>query len=182
MPIAFILLVVAAVFIVGGIKNWSITSLFTGKIVDRGGSSGPIMTDWNAYGGSSPANTPLAQNQTNIIQIAKNFLGTPYKYGGNDPPTGIDCSRFVQLVYQSVGITLPRTTFEQFKQGKTVSINDLQPGDVIFVVPTPNGPDHEGLYVGNNQVQESPQTGEVNKIVPLQTFLGDGLVGVRRYL
>lgn len=181
MPIAFILLVIGVIFVVGGIKNWSIPSLFLGKVVDRGGSSGTIgdTVSGNSSGGTS---TGLAANAANIISIAKGFLGAPYKFGGTDPTTGIDCSAFVQAVYAEVGIKLPRTTFLQFKQGTPVSINELQPGDVIFVRPTPEGPDHEGLYVGNNQVQESPTTGEVNKIVPLQSFLGDGLVGVRRYL
>lgn len=181
MPIAFILLVIGAIFVVGGIKNWSIPHLFLGQVVDRGGSAGTIQ-DTVTGSSSGGTSTGVSANPSNIIAVAKQYLGTPYKYGGNDPSIGIDCSRFVQLVYQAVGVNLPRTTFLQFKQGSPVSINELQPGDVIFVRPTPEGPDHEGLYIGNNQVQESPQTGEVNKVVPLQSFLGDGLVGVRRYL
>jgi peptidoglycan DL-endopeptidase CwlO len=181
MPIAFILLVIGVVFVAGGIKNWSIPDLLLGRVKDKGGSSGSFGSGFTgSSGGTTAGNQPA--NPSSIISIAKQYLGTPYKFGGNDPNIGIDCSRFVQLVFSSVGVTLPRTTFLQYKQGKVVSINDLQPGDVIFTRLTPEGPDHEGLYIGNNQVQESPQTGEVNKVIPLQSFLGDGLVGVRRYI
>lgn len=184
MPIALILLVIGAVFVIGGIKNYSITGLLTGKVKDRGGTSGTIGDSFSNNSGtnSGGSTATVSPTQSNVVQLAKKYLGTPYKFGGNDPNIGIDCSRFVQLVYQQVGINLPRTTFEQFGYGKSVSISDLQPGDVIFTRATPQGPDHEGLYLGNNQVQQSPHTGEVNNIVSLPVFLGDGLVGVRRFL
>ncbi len=179
MPVAFILLVIGVIFIAGGVKNWSISDLFVGKVKDRGGSSGSIAGD--SGGTTSGSTQSVSYSPSNVVQIAKKYLGTPYKFGGNDPNIGIDCSRFVQLVFSQVGITLPRTTYLQYQEGQSVSINDLQPGDVIFTRMTPQGPEHEGLYIGNNTVQESPQTGEVNKTISLQSFLSDGLVGVRRF-
>jgi len=184
MPIVLILLVLGFVFIYGGIKGDSISNLLLGSIIPN---ANPSPTSVGVGGGtaldSNPPGSPvIGTSQFSIISAASQFLGVPYKYGGNDPKIGIDCSRFVQLVYSDVGISLPRTTYAQFQLGQPVNLPDIQPGDVIFTEPSPLGPGHEGLYVGNNQVQESPHTGESNKIVPLSSFLHGGLVGIRRYL
>ncbi|HZT91251.1 MAG TPA: transglycosylase SLT domain-containing protein [Gaiellaceae bacterium] len=124
---------------------------------------------------------PAGGGGSGVVQAARAFLGVPYKYGGNDPATGLDCSSFVQHAFAKVGVNLPRTTFEQFRLGTPVPLHQIRPGDVVFTRPTAAGPDHEGLYVGNGIVQQSPHTGTVNSYIPLKAFLGDGLVGVRRY-
>lgn len=133
---------------------------------------------------AAPVGQGGSQAEGNIIDAAKSFLGTPYVYGGNNPKTGLDCSAFVQQAMAKVGITLPRTTTQQYALGQAVPLHQIQPGDVVFLEPgkgPSGGPGHEGLYIGNGQVQESPHTGTVNQIVPLNTILKDGLVGVRRY-
>lgn len=190
MTFPVILLVIAVIFIFGGVTNYKISDLFIGKLTKNpdnsgGGGNTSITTD------TPPPLTPGGKNpvlKNPVVADAKKYLGIPYKFGGNNPAIGIDCSRFVQLVFADVGIPLKRDTFSQFRQGTPVaSTADLQPGDVIFTVPTFKGPDHEGLYVGNGLVQESPHTPtgpgdiEVNKYVSLQGFLSDGLVGIRRY-
>lgn len=116
-----------------------------------------------------------------VVAAAKPFLGVPYKYGGNDPATGIDCSAFVQQTYAKVGVQLPRTTQEQFKAGVAVPLAKIQAGDVVYTEPGEAGPNHAGIYIGNGEVQESPHTGESNKVIPLKSFLTGGLVGVRRF-
>lgn len=121
---------------------------------------------------------PLAKN---IVHVAHQFLGIPYVFGGDNPSTGLDCSGFLQNVYRQMGINLPRTTFQQFRQGQAVGLHNLRPGDAVFTVPTKNGPDHVGMYVGHGMVQESPHTGTRNSVIPLKSFLGDGFVGARRY-
>jgi cell wall-associated NlpC family hydrolase len=117
-----------------------------------------------------------------VLQAADAMLGTPYVWGGNKPGQALDCSGFVQQAYKTAGINLPRTTYQQVKAGRPVKLNALQPGDAIFTIPGPKGPEHEALYIGNNQVQVSPSTGDVNKIVPLADYLKLGFVAARRYL
>lgn len=84
--------------------------------------------------------------------------GTPYKWGGNSLTGGVDCSGLVQQVYGKLGINLPRTTYEQAKRGKTVNVNDMLPGDLVFYNTgsrDPNGignMSHVAIYIGNNQV------------------------------
>lgn len=117
----------------------------------------------------------------NIVQVAHQYLGIPYVYGGDSPSSGLDCSGFLQNVYKQMGINLPRTTYQQFRQGKAVGLRNLRPGDAVFTVPTKAGPDHVGMYIGHGMVQESPHTGTKNSVIPLKAFLGDGFVGARRY-
>ena len=71
----------------------------------------------------------------NIIIEAKSFLGTPYRYGGVTR-NGIDCSAFMQQIYNVEGITLPRVSSKQAKIGQPVSRGELQKGDLIFFSTT----------------------------------------------
>lgn len=128
----------------------------------------------------SPSGVQLSGGMS-IVQAASGYLGVPYKWGGTNPSTGMDCSGFLQNVFKNVGIKIPRTTYEQVKVGQPVSLRDLQPGDAIFTEPGHAGPNHVGLYIGNGMVQESPHTGDVNRIVPLKNYLAGGFVAARRY-
>jgi probable lipoprotein NlpC len=67
-----------------------------------------------------------------VIQTAKKYLGTTYKYGGMDKK-GIDCSGLVCNSFQSVGIKLPHQSAEMSKLGISVPLEKLQPGDLIFI-------------------------------------------------
>lgn len=71
----------------------------------------------------------------NIIIEAKSFLGTPYRYGGATR-SGIDCSAFMQQIYNIEGISLPRVSSKQAKIGQAVSRGELQKGDLIFFSTT----------------------------------------------
>ncbi|WP_163239091.1 C40 family peptidase [Clostridium sporogenes] len=113
------------------------------------------ITDGNGSTGNSSENE--------IVQYAKKFLGVPYVWGGTTP-NGFDCSGFVQYVYAHFGKQLPRTTYTQVKCGTAVSLNNLRPGDLVFFYPGSNGPDHVGIYIGNNQYIHAPHTGDHVKI------------------
>lgn len=106
------------------------------------------------------------------IDLAKQYLGTPYVFGGADPKTGFDCSGLVQYTFGKQGIQVPRTSEEQWKAGKPVTKENMQPGDVVFFAGsdgTMSNPGHEGIYLGNDQFIEAPHTGDVVKIAKLST-------------
>lgn len=115
-----------------------------------------------------------------ILSLGQSQLGTPYQWGGASPG-GFDCSGLVQWLYAQRGINVPRTTYEQIGFGAPVQLNQLLPGDVIFVGPTQQGPDHEVMYVGGGNVIEAPHTGETVRIESLSAALQGGLVGIRRF-
>lgn len=95
-------------------------------------------------------NTSVSSQQ--IIDNAKKLLGTPYVWGGTTPK-GFDCSGFVQYVFKQSGITLPRTTTEQYKVGTYVSKSNLQPGDLVFLQNTyREGISHVGIYIGDGKI------------------------------
>ncbi len=71
------------------------------------------------------------QNVRQVVDTAKTYRGTPYRYGGTTR-AGIDCSALVFHSFSSVGVTLPRTSESQSKIGKKVSGKKLQKGDVVF--------------------------------------------------
>jgi len=71
------------------------------------------------------------QNIQHVINTAKSYQGTPYRYGGNTR-SGMDCSALVYLSFKSVGVTLPRVSAAQSKIGKRVTKNKLKKGDVVF--------------------------------------------------
>jgi len=68
----------------------------------------------------------------NVVESrARRFLGKPYVWGGNGPSC-FDCSGFTKMVYNAIGINLPRVSREQAKVGKLVHFNELKKGDIIF--------------------------------------------------
>jgi hypothetical protein len=91
------------------------------------------------------------------VSIAKKYLGIDYKWGGNTPETGLDCSGLTKLVYEQLGVDLPRVSRDQAKVGTKVdSLKDAKPGDLVFF---DDPVDHVGIYIGNGKMIESPHTG-----------------------
>lgn len=100
-----------------------------------------------------------------IVDYSKKFLGKPYSYGAAGP-NSFDCSGLTYYVYnQAAGINIGRTTYDQINAGREVSRNELQLGDLVFT-----SSNHVGIYVGNNQMIHSPQTGDVVKISTISKF------------
>ena len=85
-----------------------------------------------------------------VLRTAKSFLGLKYRYGG-EGKDGIDCSAFVQKVYREHGKKLPRTSNEQFRCGRSVSKQELKPGDLVFFSDANRTIGHVGIYLGNNK-------------------------------
>ena len=140
------------------------------------------------------------------IRAAERWLGTPYVWGGGGPtgPTmgltgtgaqdqppnlegkpGFDCSGLVQYAYAQAGIMLPRTTFAQapFVEslgGWTTSIAQLVPGELVFFAGSDgsiSNPGHVGIYLGNDQMIQAPQTGQDVDIVDISQSFAGGFVG-----
>lgn len=93
-----------------------------------------------------------AAARQNLVDYALQFVGRPYRAGGNDPHTGADCSGFVKYVMQhGAGISMNRSSRSQATQGTQIGANQMQPGDLIFYG---NGSriNHVAMYIGDGQI------------------------------
>jgi cell wall-associated NlpC family hydrolase len=104
-------------------------------------------------------------------------VGVPYRWGGESPSTGFDCSGLVRWSYARVGVDVPHNSHALYSVGHRVSRDELEPGDVLFF----EGLGHVGLYLGNGRMVHAPQTGKHVELVDLdETNYGRRLIGARR--
>lgn len=100
-----------------------------------------------------------------LVSSALEHLGVRYKWGGNNPDTGFDCSGLVvYAALQSLGLQLPRSTSELAHAGTAVSRQELQPGDLVFFNTLGRRYSHVGIYVGDNQFVHAPNSRGVVRI------------------
>ena len=104
----------------------------------------------------------------NLVLNAMGFMGIPYRFGGATPEAGFDCSGFVQYVFrQAAGLVLPRSSFEQIRQGVVVARDELQVGDLVFFNTMRATASHVGIYIGENRFIHAPSRGKTVEIVDL---------------
>lgn len=104
-----------------------------------------------------------------VLVNALSLTGIRYKYGGNSPETGFDCSGFVRYVFkQATSLTLPHSAVAISQLGKTVLKDELQPGDLVFFNTLKSTFSHVGIYLGNNRFIHSPSSGGQVRIESMQ--------------
>lgn len=109
---------------------------------------------------SQPTQNNVSSIRNKIVEYALRFEGNPYVWGGTSLTNGADCSGFTQSVFRDNGISIPRTSRTQAISGRRISIDEMQPGDLIFYAK--NGTiNHVGIYIGNGKIiaASSPETG-----------------------
>jgi cell wall-associated NlpC family hydrolase len=118
----------------------------------------PDTSSSDATQSAPPASAAAAQ----AVQIALGEQGVPYVWGGSSP-SGFDCSGLVSWAYGQVGISLPHYTGSLWNVGTHVSVDQLEPGDLVFF----HGESHVGMYIGGGQFVQAPHTGDVVKVSSL---------------
>lgn len=110
----------------------------------------------HSYNGHS-----YSAHKSEVVASAHLLLGSPYRFGGNRPSTGFDCSGFVQYAHARVGIDLPRTSRRQYRMGKQIKKRNLRAGDLVFFrIDTKKTISHVGIYIGNNKFIHAPSSGK----------------------
>lgn len=125
----------------------------------------------------------MAINGRDIVEYLKQFIGTPYVWGGNSLSKGVDCSGLVQQGFAKFGIKLNRTTYDQISQGQGIGAKGLRPGDLVFfdTDKSTSGPDHVGVYMGGGKMIHAPRPGKGVEITDMSKgYYMDRFMGGRR--
>jgi hypothetical protein len=102
----------------------------------------------------------VAEAGAEVVFRALSLLGVNYRFGGNSPDTGLDCSGLVRWVFNdTLGLPLPRRSEEISRVGGRVAQTELQPGDLVFFNTLRRAFSHVGIYIGNNQFVHAPSSG-----------------------
>lgn len=118
----------------------------------------PYDVTQNVNASTAPAVPPMGTRDTGsgsaraaAANYGLKFIGTPYKWGGNDPLNGIDCSAFVKFLNGKIGVNLPRTAAQQAHVGTPITrLEHLQAGDRLYFWDHKRGKiGHTGMYLGN---------------------------------
>jgi cell wall-associated NlpC family hydrolase len=106
--------------------------------------------------GANPADTRVS-----VIEVARSMLGVRYRYGGRAPEEGFDCSGLVVYSYQRAGVRgLPRSARDLERRATPVSLNALQPGDLLFFRSSGSKASHVAVYEGDRHFIHAPSSGK----------------------
>ena len=125
-----------------------------------------------------------ARLREEIVRTAGRYVGVPYRWGGQSPKTGFDCSGLTMVVYRLNGLNLPRSSRQQWKAGRRIDRSRLQKGDLVFFA-TGGGKkvSHVGIYTGGNEFLHAPGRGRRIRTSSLYSkYYNARFVGARSYL
>ena len=169
----------------GGTQWTGITVIALACLLSACSSTPPRSTASSGTPGLRTRGAPINDPSAGLEEIsieAMALVGTPYRYGGNTPDSGFDCSGLVRYVFkQSNDIDLPRTSVEMSRVGEQVDKKDLQPGDLVFFNTLRRTFSHVGIYVGEGRFIHSPRAGGVVRIEDMrQAYWAQRFDGARR--
>jgi peptidoglycan DL-endopeptidase CwlO len=127
-----------------------------------------------------PTASEPAAGADGIVRTALGLQGVPYRNGGQ-AFDGFDCSGFTQFVFGAHGVFLPREVIEQFKVGRSVALDEIAPGDLIFFATAGRRPSHVAIAIDGDSFVHAPSSNGVVRVEPLaSSYWAPRLVGIRR--
>jgi peptidoglycan DL-endopeptidase CwlO len=135
------------------------------------------IVDESSRGPNAVTATAAPTRAERAVKVALEAVGTPYRWGGESPSTGFDCSGLVRWAYGRVGVELPHNSYALYGEGRRVPEPSMEPGDILFFQVL----GHVGLYLGRGRMVHAPQSGRDVEVVRLAaTNCGARLIGARR--
>jgi cell wall-associated NlpC family hydrolase len=172
-----------AIFAYNHLQSYVQTVLYWAGVYSRGGYTVSNTTTVSAPECLTSAQTTAVPNQlvSTVIGYAREQLGKPYLWGGTGPDS-FDCSGLMMMAYRAAGISIPRTSEQQWAWGPKIPASQVQPGDLVFFAGsdgTSTNPGHVGLVIGKGMMIEAYATGFAIRISAYGTSAaaaGDGTV------
>ena len=130
-------------------------------------SADPITRFLEQRGGDGDLVGQVRDRAADLVLTAMNFLGVPYRRGGQTEDEGFDCSGFTRYIFErSMGLVLPRRVDEQAVAPglRKIGRDDLQPGDLVFFNTLRRSFSHVGIYVGEGRFIHSPRSGAAVRV------------------
>ncbi|MBP5990439.1 MAG: C40 family peptidase [Piscinibacter sp.] len=126
----------------------------------------------------------MRDKASDMVLSAMNFLGVPYRRGGNSAEQGFDCSGFTRHVFEaSLGLVLPRRADEQARASGLMKVKreELKPGDLVFFNTLKRSFSHVGIYIGEGKFIHSPRTGGEVRVEDMRyAYWSKRFTGARR--
>ena len=119
-----------------------------------------------------------------LVEVSRQFIGVPYKWGDASPGLGFDCSGLAMMVYQLIGLDMPRISRDQFRRGRQIERDQLRPGDLVFFSTGWSGKaSHVGIYQGDDLFIHAPRSGKtVSRATLSAPYFQKHYLGARSYL
>jgi cell wall-associated NlpC family hydrolase len=123
--------------------------------------------------------------ERSVVNVARSQIGKPYRWGGDSPAKGFDCSGLVWWVYKRHGIMLPRVSWKQINAGRPVPLSKIRAGDIVFFrIPGGGKSLHAGIYTGGRKLfVHSPKSGHYVREESMgKAYWRKYFIGARRVL
>lgn len=122
----------------------------------------------------------IESNESDIVEVAKKYEGTPYQWGGETPEEGFDCSGYLNYIFdEAENKDLPRTVKDIYAEGTQVESPAV--GDIVFFDIEGNGPSHAGLYIGGGEFIHASSTEGVKISEIGSSYWKDKYIGAKSY-
>lgn len=138
--------------------GFAVCLLLSSFLVACGGGHSASYLE-QAESSSQQASTYNKSIADTIVTTARSMLGKPYRYGGESPGEGFDCSGLVFYSHGKAGISTQRTAMAQYHSAREVHHADMKQGDLLFY-NIDGKPSHVGIYIGNQEFIHAPSSGK----------------------
>jgi murein DD-endopeptidase len=180
---AFVLLAVAALVVAPGtVTPVAVVDDVAAGIVEprtKASAPAPRNPELAAIRAQALLPAPAPTRGERAVSFALDAVGIPYRYGGESPDSGFDCSGLVRWAYGRAGLDVPHNSQALYGVGRRIAKTRIEAGDVLFF----EGLGHVGLYLGGGEMVHAPYTGKRVEVIRLdQTNYGRRLIGARRMI